>query len=72
MIRAAVTSVLFTGQSSTRIHNQIGHAALAAVSDVHIELAKKVSSRYTTKHYREPSAMSPQERLDPVTRPGLT
>ena len=72
MIRAAVTSVRFTGQNRARIHNQMGHVALAAVFDVHTELAKKVSSRYRPKYYREPSAMSPPERLDLVTWPGLT
>ncbi len=72
MIRAAVTSVRFTGQNRDRIHNQIGHVALAAVCEVHTVLAKKLSSRYKPKYYGEPSAMLPEERLDVVSWPELT
>jgi UDP-N-acetylglucosamine 3-dehydrogenase len=64
MIKAAVIGVGSMGANHARIYNEMEDVALVAVSDVDPELAKKVASRYKTKHYSDYRAMLAEESLD--------
>ncbi len=67
MIRAAVIGVGSMGQNHARIYNDLEEATLVAVSDVNGEIAKKVATRYKTKHYSDYGEMLAEERLDLVS-----
>ncbi len=67
MIRAAVIGVGSMGQNHARIYNDLEEVTLVAVSDVNGEIAKKVATRYKTKHYSDYGEMLAEERLDLVS-----
>ncbi len=67
MIRAAVIGVGSMGQNHARIYNDLEEVTLVAVSDVSREIAKKVATRYKTKHYSDYGEMLAEESLDLVS-----